>query len=103
MYGPSFGMTSVSFAMQHLLTWVLESGLLTGGGGSSSGGSFIDMNLLMQVATNAILAMPWFVLLFPLVQSILALVCLRMFREQVRTLALFMLLLLSIMVLQVFE
>ncbi|UMM15783.1 hypothetical protein L5515_013073 [Caenorhabditis briggsae] len=82
MYGPSFGMTSVSFAMQHLLTWVLESGLLSGGGGSSSGDSMIDMNLLMQVATNAILAMPWFVLLFPLVQSVLALVCLRMFREQ---------------------
>lgn len=93
MYGPSFGMTSVAFAMKYLLTWVLESGMLGGssggssggtGGGSSSGGSLIDMNFLMQVATNAILAMPWFVLLFPLVQSVLALVCLRMFREQVR-------------------
>ncbi|CAI2339452.1 unnamed protein product [Caenorhabditis sp. 36 PRJEB53466] len=84
MYGPSFGMTSVGFAMKYLLTWVLESGLLTGGSSSSSSdsSSLIDMNLLMQVATNAILAMPWFVLLFPLVQSLLALVCLRMFREQ---------------------
>ncbi|CAI5441078.1 unnamed protein product [Caenorhabditis angaria] len=81
MYGPSFGMTSVSFAMKYLLTWVMESGLL-GGGSSSSGGSAINMNLIIQVMTNAILAMPWFVLLFPLVEAVLTLVCIRMFREQ---------------------
>ncbi|CAB3404394.1 unnamed protein product [Caenorhabditis bovis] len=78
MYGPSFGMTAVGFAMKHLLTWVLESGLLGGGGGGGSA----HMDLLIQVMTNAILAMPWFVLLFPLVQSILTLLCIRMYREQ---------------------
>ncbi|CAD6197111.1 unnamed protein product [Caenorhabditis auriculariae] len=78
MYGPSFGMTSIGFAMKHLLVWLTKTGLLDGPG---AGGN-MDLSLVFELMTNALLALPWFVLLFPLVQSVLTVVCIRCFREQ---------------------
>lgn len=43
-----------------------------------------DMTMIFDVMTAALNALPWFVLFFPLVQAILAVICIKMFRQQVR-------------------
>ncbi|VDO61728.1 unnamed protein product [Heligmosomoides polygyrus] len=73
MYGPSFGMTSVQFVLKFFYEWILKSGILDGGG---------DMTMIFDVMTAALNALPWFVLFFPLVQAILAVICIKMFRQQ---------------------
>ncbi|EYB89524.1 hypothetical protein Y032_0230g2936 [Ancylostoma ceylanicum] len=73
MYGPSFGMTSVQFVFKFLYDWIKDSGLLEGGG---------DTTFVLDLMTAALNALPWFVLFFPLVQAMLAVVCIKMFRQQ---------------------
>nr|CDJ89450.1 Protein Y9C2UA.1, isoform b [Haemonchus contortus] len=77
MYGPSFGFTSLEFVRKFLLKWLMENGFVDGAG---EGGEF--METVMKVAEYAITAMPWFVLLVPLAQVLLAVICIEMFREQ---------------------
>ncbi|WKY05239.1 hypothetical protein Q1695_005896 [Nippostrongylus brasiliensis] len=73
MYAPSFGMTSVQFVFKFFYDLILNSGLLEGSG---------DMSFVLDVAKVALNALPWFVLLFPLVQALLAVICIKMFRQQ---------------------
>ncbi|XGW30595.1 hypothetical protein V3C99_009507 [Haemonchus contortus] len=77
MYGPSFGFTSLEFVRKFLLKWLMENGFV---GGVGEGGEF--MQTMMKVAEYALTAMPWFVLLVPLAQVLLAVICIEMFREQ---------------------
>ncbi|KHJ81551.1 hypothetical protein OESDEN_18762 [Oesophagostomum dentatum] len=73
IYGPSFGYTSLNFVYEHLYDWLKKHGFLGGAG---------DSTLILDIASAALKAMPWFVLFFPLVQAILAVICIRPFREQ---------------------
>lgn len=82
MYGPSFGITTTNFVLTKLLDWIIKSGMLNSAGDPNGFMSKIDMDLVTQMMTNALLAMPWFLLLFPIAQAGLAFVCLRMWREQ---------------------
>ncbi|KAK6748600.1 hypothetical protein RB195_001304 [Necator americanus] len=73
MHGPSFGVTFLKFAMELLYEWLKESGLLDGEG---------DSTFIHHLIAAALDALPWFVLLFPLVQAILAVICIEIFRQQ---------------------
>ncbi|KAK5974122.1 hypothetical protein GCK32_015188, partial [Trichostrongylus colubriformis] len=63
--------------MEFLYQWIIDSGILDGAG---EGGKF--MAVMERVIEAAITALPWFVLLVPLTQVTLAVICIPMFREQ---------------------
>ncbi|CAI4228155.1 unnamed protein product [Auanema sp. JU1783] len=92
MYGPSFGLTTVSFVTKNLMTYILQSEffqkIMSGGGGDDDDkGGFLsglmpDISTLMNIMAKALSALPWFLLVFPVVQVILAILCVRTYREQ---------------------
>ncbi|CAJ0601038.1 unnamed protein product [Cylicocyclus nassatus] len=82
MYGPSFGFTSVEFVFKFFSDWFEQ---ISGGGegeGEGGLGGIIDMSMIFHIMTGILNALPWLVLLFPLVQVILAIICIKSFRQQ---------------------
>ncbi|PIO66209.1 hypothetical protein TELCIR_12085 [Teladorsagia circumcincta] len=77
MYGPSFGFTLMPFAMKFLYKWLVDSGILD----DYEGGGEL-MAVVQKIMEHAITALPWFVLLMPLAHVVLAVICIKMFREQ---------------------
>ncbi|PAV64613.1 hypothetical protein WR25_01689 isoform A [Diploscapter pachys] len=96
LYSPSFSLTMIPFTVDKLFDFIMNSGLMDiimGGGGTNpdpgvtdtpgTGGEEADwMSLMLNVSTMSLNALPWFMLTFPIVHCVMALVCIRMYREQ---------------------